>query len=274
MASTELSFNKKVAIVKLILSSLYARKQKFMGIDAKQKGLFFLSNIPLDRTTIYRPDIDDTIAKVQLGGLPLDLLYEAFPQFEEFTGVLNLQPFTSVMNKRLSTDKAWPKLDIDTETDIISMKLPSNTTALVEVSPEIQEGGSVKVGRLAPPNLFELYERIFRHFNSFVEQPLERDVQIPTAYANDKIIMSDVDLKNDEKGTVETFRVPLQDGTNIPSFKEYLSKRKIPWTYRLLVQYNQHQNAAKVSVSYRDDWVTTQTIMPGTIWFPFATNLH
>ena len=280
---SKMSLSKKLNALKLFLSSLYARKQKFLVVDGNEKGLFYLTNVPYERIPLYRPDIEDTMAKVRVKGLIADLLYEALPVFGQACFELTLAEFTAAFNKILVANRSeYPKMSVNQKDNTMVMAVPQlhNPKGNVEVGDatpeefETLEGSPLPpidtvVGRVISSHAFEYYENVFKYFMGFAEQHIEREVTVPQAYSNDKVVLSSVELANPVKNRTDVFKVPLQDGTNIPSFKEYLSKRKLPWIYKLLIGYRPEQSVAKIAVSFSDDWVDTLTIMPALLWFPF-----
>ena len=280
--SSKMSLAKKLNVLKLFLSSLYARKQKFLVVDGNSRCLFYLTNVPYERIPLYRPDIEDTMAKVVVKELVAELLYEAFPIFGDACFELELAAFTAAFNKILVANRAeYPKMKLNKANNTITMAVPQLQTPkgsmdvgdadpdeLVELEKSPMSSVDTVVGRVVSSHAFEYYEKVFKYFLGFAEKQIVREIQIPTAYSNDKVILSSIELENPVKERTDVFQVPLQDGTNMPSFKEYLSKRKLPWTYKLLVGYKPEQSIAKIAVAFADNWVDTVTIMPALLWFP------
>lgn len=250
---------KKVETVKLLLSSLFARKQKYLIIDGNRKNRLIYANFPYERTIYYRSTPEDTICGVTINDEIVPILHEAFPAFGSIVAEIELQPFMSSLNKLLSNDKTkWPEFNIDKKTDKLSFTLP-----------DVDENGKpvvVNIGRLLPPDALKYYEGIMDQFMSFDKNPFEIDVDIPDSLLKNPIIYTDLLIPS---ATPIRLRYPLQDGCSLVSFKEYLKKRELPMAYKALVQYRQNSQAAKVALKYCDDWLTCVSMLPGSIWFPF-----
>ena len=250
---------KKIETIKLLLSSLFARKQKYLIVDGKQKNRLIYANFPYERTIYYRSTPEDSICGVMVNDELVPLLHEAFPVLGSVVAEINLQTFMSSVNKNLTADKTkWPEIIIDKEHDELLMKLPP--------AGENQDPATVCIGRLLPPDALDYYEEIMNQFLKFTKDPLELDLDIPQGHFNDPIIFTDLLLPVPQPVTL---KLPVQDGFSMVSFKEYLKKRNLPMKYRAFVQYRPETQAAKVSLGYEDDWVKCVSMMPGTIWFPF-----
>lgn len=246
----------KVATIKLLLSSLFARKQKFLIVDGKTKNRFVFTNMPYERTIYYRTTPEDTICGVEINNTVAPLLYEAFPIFEKVVAEIAIQPFTASLNKCLQKDPTkWPEVKT-TEDDKLFIEAPT------------KEGGveNVEVGRLLPPDAIDGYVSIMEDFKKFVGEPLIKDLCLPLDHLKDDVILTDMILP----GKVESmFKFPVRDGISMVSFKEYLKKRGLPMNYRAIIQYKEQPNVAKIALGYDDDWIHCVSMMPGTIWFPF-----
>lgn len=261
MAETKNTLDKKkVETVKLLLSSLFARKQKFLIVDGNNKNRLIYTNFPYERTIYYRATPEDTICGVTVNDELIPLLHEAFPIFEKIVAELNLQQFMSAVNKCLAADKTkWPEIRIDKEHDEILIDLP-----------EKEEGADtsvVCVGRLLPPDSLQYYEGIMSQFLKFTKDPFEMDFEIPEGHFNDPVILSDLLVPAPQPVTI---KLPIQDGLSTVSFKEYLKKRNFPIKYRAFVQYRPDVRAARIALGYHDDWVNCLSMMPGMIWYPFV----
>lgn len=274
--AAELSFNKKMNIVKMLLSSLFARKQSYLIVDGNNRNVFYMTNIPHARIPVYKADVDDTIAKVTISEEMAQIVYEAFPVFGEVVAEIDITTFMSTVNKRIAKAKVYPEIIVDKERQVLKMWKPNDEADEAVTEEEALLEGDAKpdridvvIGTVIPSHLTEIYEGILTKINTFVEQPVEKDVSIPSTFANDKVILSKIELQNDVLGKPCVFKLPLQDGFNVISFKEYLSKKGMPWKYRVLVHYRESQNVARVSVTYSDDWVSAQIACPGALWFPY-----
>ena len=253
---------KKVETVKYLLSSLFARKQKYLIVDGNCKNRLIYANFPYERVIYYRSTPEDSICGVTVNDSVVPVLHEAFPIFEKVVAELELMSFMAAFNKSLTNDKTkWLQLRVDKDSDKIYADIPPPAK-------KPDEGvSSVEVGRLLPPDSLKYYESIMDNFMSFVSKPLEMDIELPQGHFDDPVILTDLTLPGSDD---VRFMYPMKDGLSMVSFKEYLKKRSLPIKYHALVQYKPDSKAARISFRHIDDWVDCMTIMPGTMWFPYC----
>ena len=273
----ELSFNKKINLVKLLLSSLFARKHDFVVVNGRKPGRVFYTNIPADRAMFFKPDIDDQLASVEWTDKASKIIYEVFPLFKDTVACIHLPKFLAMMNKQLAVNKGvYPVPKVNEETGDITFDIPEGTDIdmLFKTDKDrkrfFRPPNGHLVGWLISEDNFAGYEAIFNQFINFDPEPIDMNITIAEAFAKDPVVMVDIDIPNRRHDCTVGLRLPIQDGTSIVSFKEYLSKKKVtPWTYPIRVQYKDDQSVAKVSYCYRDDLVDVVSITPGSLWFPF-----
>lgn len=250
---------KKIDTVKLLLSSLFARKQKYLIVDGKSKNRLIYANFPYERTIYYRPTPEDAICGVTVNDELVPLLHEAFPLFDKVVAEIDLMKFMSAVNKCLAKDKTkWPVIDVDKDKDLLSITTPEKD---MNGNPNV-----VCVGRLLPPDALEYYEVIMNNFLSFSKDLFDLDLKIPESSSDDPVMLADLVVPATHPVTI---KLPMRDGVGMISFKEYLKKRALPLAYKAHVQYRPETQAAKVSLNYEDDWLRCVSMMPGTLWFPF-----
>ena len=274
MASTEtMTFNKKINLVKLILSSLFARKQPYLVVDGNVRGKLFVTNIPDDRAVFYKPDIDDTLHEVKLTEYAMKYFYEIFPTFKDCICIVHLPTMLSTMNKRLAVVKnEAPAISVNKDTEVLTMLgLPKKEdgTKAVFNGTDASEFVPVKIGHLIPEDVFVKYEEIVARFMSFIKEPIERTVTVSSAVGDDKFILNNVVLDNSVYDCVVFANIPISDGKTVVSYKEYLAKKKLPWKLKALIMYNPKRSVAKVAYEHKDDLVDVLCTSPGTLWFPF-----
>lgn len=247
---------KKVETIKLLLSSLFARKQKYLVVDGANKNKVIYSNFPYERTIYYRPTPEDTMCGVTINPEVMPIFHEAFPVLDNVVAEINLQPFMSTFNKGLSTDKTkWPEITVDKTNDKLYMCYKEN-----------DEVKKVEIGRLLPPDAHQYYESIMKKFMNFTKDISKVEFELPTDHLDDDVLVTDIVLPDENKTKIT---LPIQDGVSVVSFKEYLKKRGFPIKYEAQVQYRPDSKSAKVAFAYKDDLVDCLGMMPGTIWFPF-----
>lgn len=273
MAEEQALDKKKVETIKLLLSSLFARKQKYLVLDGKFKNRLIYANFPYERTIYYRPTPEDTVCGVTVNDSIVPILYEAFPLFGEIVAEISLQPFMSTLNKCLTNDKTkWPTIEIvkeDYDKQLIySGGIPKVDNLIMIIPAKGEEPETrVVIGRLLPPDAHVYYEGIMSKYMEFTKDRIERDFEIPEGSLDE----GDVILKDFMLGDAipTLFKFPLRDGISLVSFKEYLKKRNFPIKYNAIIQYRPDTEAARIALGYKDDWVDALSIMPGTLWFPF-----
>lgn len=269
----ETAFNKKVNTVKLILSSLFARKQDFLVVDGNVRNKLFFTNISSDRAIFYKPDIEDTLHEVKLSETVASSFYDIFPIFKDTICIIQLTKLLSRMNKRLAVLKSKPiDLKVDTNTGNIVIECPPDKEDVDKAmfngsdKPELV---TVPVGHLITEDLFVKYEEIVARHMSFIKEPIERLVSVSSAVGDDKFVLNNIELDNATYNCPVFVNIPIADGVSVVSYKEYLSKKKLPWKYKALIMYNPKRSVAKIAYEHKDDMVDALCISPGTLWFPY-----
>lgn len=253
---------KKIETVKYLLSSLFARKQKYLIVDGNTKNRLIFANFPYERTINYRSEPEDSLCVVDVQDGVAPILYEAFPIFDNVIAELELLPFMSAFNKSIANDKTkWPVIEKDENSDKLFVRIPGKE--------EGQDDQLMEVGRLLPPDSSSYFKNIMDNFMSWGpdKDPIkEIEFDIPQGHFDDPVIYIDVPKFFESRA----LRFPVKDGLSIVSFKEYLAKRNLPPHYKALVQYRPEVNAFKIAFSHFDDWVRCLSLMPGTMWLPFV----
>ena len=258
---------KKIEKIKLLLSSLFSRSQKYLLVDGNNKGRLVFTNFPYERVILYKSEPEDIISTVSITNSEIsDILYEAFPMLGSIVAEIHLQQFLAAVNKCLADDKTkWPEIVVDKETDKLFMTHAKEGEAI-----------TAEIGRLLPPDALSFYDKLVEDFMSFTRKFMDIQFGIPDGHYDDPVIFQDLtisDPENDEHKVPEptvTFKCPLKDGIPLVSFKEYIKKRELPVMYTGRVQYRPETRSAKIGFGYSDDWLTSWSIMPGSLWFPFV----
>ena len=267
--AAEVSFNKKMNEVKLLLSSLFARKLNWVVFNGDDPNTLIFTSVEISRIAFYRPEIDDQMAMVKVTDDGIKYLYELFPFFRSTCGVIFLPTFLSTMNKLIAENKGVaPNVRIDLKRDSFFMDAPNSTKPEFELD-ENSKPTEVCVGYLTIADYYNAYKAVFAHHCSFGSNTLEKNITLGDAAKNDKTTGIVVSIPNTRFNTDVYLKLPIQDGTNIVSFTEYLSKRKAEWKYRLLIYYDERHSVAKVAYAYKDEWVDAVSITPAALWFPF-----
>ena len=273
-AVEEMSFAKKMSVVKLVLSSLFARKQDFLVVDGNVRNKLFYTNLSAERVIFYKPDIDDTLHEVKLSEEVARSFYDILPLLKDVICIIHLPTLLKTMNKRLAEIKGQiPDLCVDSTTGQITMTCPPDKAEQVYKMLDGQNQSNfmtVVVGQLITEDIFVKYEEIVANFMSFMKEPVERTVVVSSAVGDDKFILNSVEVDNTVYNCSVSVNAPIADGFSVVSYKEYLSKRKLPWRYKMLVMYNPKRSVAKVAYEHKDDMVEVLSILPGTLWFPFS----
>lgn len=265
--AAEVSFNKKMTSVKLLLSSLFARKLNWVVFNGDDPNTFIYTNVPVNRIVFYRPEIDDQMSLVKVTDEGVRYLYELFPFFRSTCGVIFLPDFLSTVNKLIAETKGVaPNVRVDLGREVFIMDAPSSAKEF-DIG-EVVETEKV-VGQLIVAEAYELYKNVFNQHNCYTQNVIEKNISLGSTAKSDKTTVVNVEIHNSLIDNDVIFSLPIQDGTNIVSFTEYLSKRKAEWKYRVLIQYNEKRSAAKVAYAYKDDMVDAVSITPGALWFPF-----
>lgn len=251
---------KKIETIKYLLSSLFARKQKYLIVDGNTKNRLIFANFPYERTINYRSEPEDSLCVVDIQDEVAPIFYEAFPIFEKVIAELELLPFMSAFNKSFAADKTkWPIIEKDDASDKL----------LVKIHDKEGTDQTIIVGRLLPPDSASYFSNIMDNFMSWGpdKDPIkEVEFDIPQGHFDDPLIYIDIPKFFESRA----LRFPIKDGLSVVSFKEYLNKRNLPPHYKALVQYRPDVNAFKIAFEHFDDWVRCLSLMPGTMWLPFV----
>ena len=259
MDKKELSASLKT--IKLITSSLFARKQPFMIIDCTKPSTFYYTNIDRERVALYRPTAEDVLSKVTIKDDKVkEALFKAFPILEKSIVQLDLMKFSTYLNKSLKIkNDEFPELTIHEDSRLVTMRVPTSET---------NPGVDANVGILLSQMDVEFYEGILTKHLKFSDKVEYRRFKAASSVGDDKVALEIVELeKRDDSDKKSEFALPIKDGFNVVSSKEYISKRGLDPYYALDVLVDPVLRAAKTVVDYSDDWLDASTIMPGTLWF-------
>lgn len=267
----EPSFNKKLTEVKLLLSSLFARKQQYVVFNFTRPNILYFTSIPAERAEFYSSDVDDTLSRVVLTEKAAKLVYEFYPFLKQMKGIVDLTDMLQATNKWLAVHKGeMPSVTCNSNTgEILIDTVPTVTTGELLFGEKKNQDSRVVIGKTINDLTFMKYQAILDHYHSFTKEPIELEVTVPAAYYNDDVVLNKVEIVNNRYNAKVFLNLPMQDGVNAVSFKEYLAKRKLPWKYKIDVRYNEAKSVAHVSFMHKDDYVDVVTTCPGTLWFPF-----
>lgn len=249
----------KVNKAKLILSNLFARKQKRLIVDGSRPGILYFTNIEHDRISFYRPTAEDVLSKVQLSETASDIIYTVMPIFKKMIADIEIQKFCASFNKAYRNDKSkYPEIRIDEGMRKIFMIVPPDDKG--------NDKYEVEIGLLLTDHDPSYYDEIIEKFNKFSDTVIKREFRVSGLRdITEHVKMESVEFPGKEIQT--RFGLPLRDGLSLVSFKEYVGKRKLDPKYTLELQHDIQGNTSKATIRYFDDWVNAFTIMPGSLWF-------
>ena len=260
-------FRAKMVTIKLLMSSLYARKQPYLIIDCRAKGTFYYTNIEHDRIGLYRPNMEDVLSKVTVtADHVLDAFYESFPAFKDLIAELDLKAFSTYLNKHLKTVKdQFPEITYDVKTRLVMMKvaIPDPTDDTKTMTQDMQVG--IVLTDLDP----SFYDEIWEKYEHFSDHKVRRQFRASESVDGDKVALEVIEMGADQDGDLPPceFALPVKDGFSMPSVKEYCRRRELDPVYDVLLQINDAGRTAKAMIMYADDWLRSWTIMPGSLWF-------
>jgi hypothetical protein len=260
-------FNEVVKVVKLLTSSIFARKLTHLAISCKQPGLFYYSNISWERVTHYKPDIADGLSKVKvINDAISNAFYLAFPKLKEMSVEFNIPAFSSALNKFLSTNKTeckFPELIVPEGTREVRFDIPSKIKHPL-TKEDIILPYSV-VGMVVPDDINDFYEEIVSDYNKFSDNVRKYEFRVSESISGEKISLEMMDVEI--AGYWHHINLPVVDGLSMVSAEEYVAKRESIPLYALSLLVNDARRTAKAIIGFRDDWLDCQTIMPGSLWF-------
>lgn len=260
------AFSNALKTVKLLTSSLFARKQPYMIINGHTPGMFYYTNIDRDRITLYRPTMEDVLSKVTIKAADVtNVLNEAFPLLTNIVAEIDLMQFSTQLNKALKYNKntAFPKLVIEKERE-------NTISMVVDPDPSDKEDHIIAyapIGRLLAEHDPEFYEDIIRNYEKFSDQVVNRKFRVNQVLGDDKVSLEIVEIEGKEANKKYEFALPVKDGVTMVSTKEYVNKRELDPLYNLVLRVNPMGRTSKATILYDDDWLDAMTIMPGSLWF-------
>lgn len=254
MNETKQKFDEQFNIVKLVTSSIFARKQKFLILNGNTPETFYYTNIPHERMALYRAAPGDVISKVTLKSPDvMHAFYEAFPTFKSIIAEVDVQDLSTNLNKaKKEYGLSFPPVDIG--------KLNENSLSMKVA------GVDKPIGRLLPEHGPVYYEEVLENFNRFSDNVVKRQFRAAEQVGDDKLILEIVDLELN-KGDKSEFGIPVKDGVTMVSTKEYINKRNLDPVYDILLRVNPDSRTSRAAILYSDDWLDSMTIMPGLLWF-------
>lgn len=247
-------FAEQFNIVKLVTSSIFARKQKFLILNGNNPGTFYYTNIPHERMALYRATPDDVISKVTVKSPDvMNAFYDAFPTLKSVIAEVDVQDLSTNLNKaKKEYGDSFPPIDIG--------KLNENSLSM-------NVGGVDKpIGRLLPEHGPVYYEEVLDSFNRFSDNVVKRQFKAAEQIGDDKLVLEIVDLEMCDGSKCE-FGIPVKDGVAMVSTKEYVNKRNLDPVYDILLRVNPEARTSRSAILYSDDWLDSMTIMPGLLWF-------
>ena len=254
MDEAKQKFTEQFNIVKLVTSSIFARKQKFLILNGNKPDTFYYTNIPHERMALYRAAPDDVISKVTIKSPDvMTAFYDAFPTLKSVIAEVDVQDLSTNLNKaKKEYGESFPPIDIG--------KLNENSLSM-------SVGGVDKpIGRLLPEHGPVYYEEVLDNFNNFSDNVVKRQFRAAEQVGEDKLVLEIVDLELN-KGDKSEFGIPVKDGVSMVSTKEYVNKRNLDPLYDIVLRVNPESRTSRAAILYSDDWLDSMTIMPGLLWF-------
>lgn len=253
----KLDVSKAAATIKLFISSLFARKLPGMIVSYTTPGTFFFTNINSERIKLYKATPEDVLSKVTVVSKDvIDILYNAFPVFKTSVCEVFVSLFSTQLNKALAADKTkFPELVAD---------VPSRELRMIRADKD--EGTvTVVVGRLLPEWDAEFYNELLDKFEKFSTNVITRSFTVSDSQMSSSVALEIVEVTG--KSDTSTFGLPVSDGLNLVSAREYIKKRSLDPIYQLLLQFDELTRTSKATIQYIDDWFNVKSIMPGSLWF-------
>ena len=250
-------FKESVKTVKLLLSSLFARKLPKMIVSYTSPGVFYFTNIESERIALYKATPEDVLSKVKIvSENVLRILYEAFPFMKESICEIDVSTMGSVLNKSLQVTKdKYPEAIVDKD---------SNSLKLVYKDKD-GNNQTVVAGKLLTEWEFDFYTEILTKFDKFSDNVIKRQFRYDAQESDSKVTIEIVEVAG-KNGSSE-FGLPVSDGLNLVSSREYIRRRGLDPLYDLWLQFDEGTHTSKATIHYLDDWLDACTIMPGSLWF-------
>ena len=172
-------FKESVKTVKLLLSSLFARKLPKMIVSYTSPGVFYFTNIESERIALYKATPEDVLSKVKIvSENVLRILYEAFPFMKESICEIDVSTMGSVLNKSLQVTKdKYPEAIVDKD---------SNSLKLVYKD---KDGNTqtVVAGKLLTEWEFDFYTEILTKFDKFSDNVIKRQFRYDAQESDSKV---------------------------------------------------------------------------------------
>ena len=260
-------FAECVKVVKLLTSSIFARKLTYLTTTCKEDGLFYYSNISWERIVLYRPDINDSLSKVKItNDTVINAFYAAFPSLREMSVEFNIPALSSALNKYLSIHKKelkFPELIIPEGTREIRIDVPSKIKNKITKEDILLD--YTTVGIIVADDAVSLYEDVITDYRKFSDDVRKYEFKVNEVIAGEKVSLEMIDVEIGPVGY--TFGLPITDGFSMVSAKEYIKKRDGHPVFGMDLMVNPSRYTAKAIINFTDDWLRSTSIMPGSLWF-------
>lgn len=253
----------QTAAVKLIFSSLFARKSKYLvfGIENKPHT-WYMTNISDEEITVFKPNMTQFLSEVFFIKTEIqDLIVSMFPLLTTSIGIIDATTVCCELNKHdKQKNISSAPLVMELAEDHFTIVLKGNNEPVV-------------CGRLLSPEIVGRYASLLDQYinrNEPKEDPRELVYPINidsfnTSIVNDMVIYSD---RLESLSPIWRVAVPLKDGFNMVSISEYVKKSKTNNRTMELVITNNKIKTFRTAVRYIDDNIKVITIQPAASWFP------
>lgn len=257
-------------VLKLVLSSLFARKQKYLWINSSDSKTVYFSTIghemPLGKKTgnkhppmgpvyAYKPTVDDFVHRVSFkDGIFTNAMRKAFPFCILGTTCINLQEFTTVLNK-----------------DLLDTLLPDKSDTSVDIEKHVKNRPSIVVN-VATKVGKHFYNVIANYYTTFKRNVLcNENVSVVadgvTSKAGSRLTHVEIDFSKLSKITSDyLLKIPIYEGLTSISQAEYTKRSKRQGTTTIYLAPN--KKAVGLVIIYEDDFVKVESIQPVSLWFP------
>lgn len=240
---------------KLLMSSLFSRSMPYLITGLSNNDWIYTNTSPKE----LQKQILDASHVIQFVHLKKTDLYssivESFPLIGKASMILSLRDMNSVINKNGIENYALTLEGLN----VIMKPLKQEDPA--------QLAEPLLVGRLLSQYELSFYlhykEQTDSKYYKVISQIHPEELLEPKASIN----YVKLRLARENSTDWEWFRLPLLDGLNYPSLREYAKKSGCD-QYILNAEVKRKNSSVEVVVAFDDDNLSVRTYFPKRIWFP------
>lgn len=258
-------------VLRLILSSLFARRQKYLWMSSKNTDVVYFSTMgsimpfgkktgkktpPMGPVYMYKPTVDDFVHKVTFKNDSFtNALKNVFPYCKIGNTCITVVDFNSTLNKGLLDNLIYT--NDDTETVLYEKEVKNR--------PTVKNLVATKVG----DHMFGIISNYYANFERNVLCNENVSVVSDDVVHSTGSNLSYVEIDFGKLPKINSdylLKIPICEGLNSICKSEYCKRSKLEGTTNIHLAPN--KQAVGLVIVYEDDFVKVESVQPVSLWFP------